>query len=78
MALENTDFFPIYRSGDAAPIRKASITALLNKVGDVPVSIDDLSDVNTTGAEDGEMLHWNDANSVWVPVNEIDGGEYAS
>ena len=42
MALENTDFFPIYRSGDAAPIRKASITALLNKVGDVPVSIDDL------------------------------------
>ena len=78
MALENTDFFPIYRSGDAAPIRKASITALLNKVGDVPVSIDDLSDVNTTGANDGEMLVWNDGDSKWEPTNMIDGGEYAS
>ena len=51
MALENTDVFPIYRGSDPVPHRKASIGALLTRIGDIPTVISDLSDVDTFGVD---------------------------
>ena len=73
MALENTDVFPIYRGSDPVPHRKASIGALLTRIGDIPTELSDLSDIDTFGVTDGQMLVWNDGASEWQPVDVPDG-----
>ena len=72
MALDTNDIFPIYRGSDGTN-RKATIGALLAQVGTVPVELSDLSDVDTFGVTDGQMLVWNDEDSEWQPVNVPEG-----
>ena len=72
MALDTNDIFPIYRGSDGTN-RKATIGALLAQVGTVPVELSDLTDVDTFGVTDGQMLVWNDGDSEWKPVDVPEG-----
>ena len=66
MAIENNDLFVLQKSG-GGELRKATVAALLSDVVTpaVPDEISDLSDVNTTGVTDGQMLVY--STDTWVP-----------
>ena len=75
-AIENNDLFVLQKSG-GGELRKASEAALLADVVNpvVPEEINDLTDVNTSGVTDGQVLVYDTA--TWV-AQSIDGGEYAT
>ena len=68
MAIENSDIL-VLQKGIAGELRKASVQALLEASPDK--SINDLTDVDTTGVVDGQMLVY--STDEWVP-QDIPGG----
>ena len=76
MAIENNGLFVLQKSG-GGELRKASVAALLADVVNpvVPEEINDLTDVNTSGVTDGQVLVYD--TDTWV-AQSIDGGEYAT
>ena len=69
MAIENNDLFVLQKNG-GGELRKASVAALLSEVVTpvlpvVPEEISDLSDVDTAGVTDGQMLVY--STDTWVP-----------
>ena len=77
MAIENNDLFVLQKSG-GGELRKATVAALLADVVTpaVPDEISDLSDVNTTGVTDGQMLVY--STDTWVPQDIPAGADLSN